>query len=154
MLYQWPWKKAAWGHHKEEQMKLSEANKELLVNEIKFVLERMKKEEESNSKLYYFSAMYGIMHRIFNLEYSPDLIFAHFVLSSTYSQINARIQNPDKTIKIPDELFEKLEEATEELLNTIKKNQNLYTVLKKFTLLGYVTIGNGYYLYQKGLLKL
>ena len=135
-------------------MKLSKAHKDSLVGEINFVLGKMAEEEDPLSKIYYFSAVYGIMHRIYNLEYAPDLIFAHFVLNSTYNQINVRLQNPDNTIKMPDELFEKLEEATRELLNALEKDLDLYEVLKKFTLLGYVTIGNGYYLYQKGLLKL
>ncbi|MCJ7579197.1 MAG: hypothetical protein MUP98_01525 [Candidatus Aminicenantes bacterium] len=135
-------------------MKLSKQNKELLVKEIKFVLEKMHKEEDSKSKLYYFSAIFGLMHRIYNLEYSSDLVFAHFVLSSIHSQINAGIQNPDKTIKIPVELFQKLEENTGKLLNAIEKDENLYEVLKKYSVLGYVTNGNGYYLYQRGKLKL
>jgi hypothetical protein len=135
-------------------MKLSKQSKNKLAKEIRFVLEKIKGDEDPKAKLYYFSAIYGIMSRIFNLEYAPDLIFAHFVLSSTYNQINSRLQNPDKVIKIPDELFDKLIDATSELLEVIENNKNLYEVLKKFTLLSYVTIGNGYYLYQKGLLKI
>lgn len=135
-------------------MKLSKKYKDMIIEEIKFVLKRMKQEKDSKIKLYYFSAIYGMMHRIFNQEYAPDLIFANFVLNSTYNQINSRLQNPEKIIEIPDELFGKLEDATSELLTVIEKDQNLYEVLKKFILLGYVTIGNGYYLYQKGLLKI
>ena len=135
-------------------MKISKENRQKLIEEIKFVIKQMKAEEDPKVKLYYFSAVYGIMHRIFNLEYNPDLVFANFVVNSTYNQINARLQNPDKTIKIPDELFDKLVKATEELLIVIKEDKNLYKVLRKLVLLGYVTIGNGYYLYQKGLLKI
>lgn len=135
-------------------MKLDKKYKDMLVKEIEFVLKKMKEEDKPKEKLYYFSAIHGIMHRIFNLEYSSDLVFAHFVLSSTYSQINSRIQIPDDTIKIPDELFQKLEETTTKLISAIKEDKNLYELLKKYTVLGYVTIGNGYYLYQKGLLKL
>ena len=135
-------------------MKLKPDNKKRLIDEIKFVLNKMKEEDDPKNKLYYFSAIYGMMQRIYNLECSPDLIFAHFVLSSTYAQINARLKNPEGTVKIPDELFDKLISATAELLVVIEHNKNLYEVLKKFTLLGYVTVGNGYYLYQKGLLKL
>jgi len=135
-------------------MNLDKTYKEMLIKEIKFVLKKMKEEKEPKEKLYYFSAIFGIMHRIYNLEYSSDLVFTHFVLSSIHSQINSRIQIPDDTIKIPDELFQKLEETTGKLLSAIEKDENLYEVLKKFTVLGYVTIGNGYYLYQKGQLKL
>lgn len=135
-------------------MKLSEENKQKLTDEIRFVINQMKEQEDPEAKLYYFSAIYGIMPRIFNTEFSDDLLFAHFVISSTYNNINQRLKSPDKAIKIPDELFDKLIETTEDLLNAIEKNKNLYTVLKKFTLLGYITLGNGYYLYKKGLLKI
>ena len=135
-------------------MKLSKNMTQDLIEEIEFVIEKMKSVQDHYSKLYYFSAVYGIMTRIFNFEYNPDLIIAHFVTSSTYNQIKASLDNPDKAIKIPDELFEKLQERTEELLNAIKKDENLYEVLKMFWLLGYATMGNGYYLYKKGLLKI
>jgi hypothetical protein len=135
-------------------MKISAENKKRLIDEITFASNKMKEEEDYKTKLYYFSAIYGIMERIFNIEYSPDLIFAHFVLNSTYKNINIRSQNPDTAVKLPDELFEKLIAATEELLSVLEKDQSLYEVLMKFTLLGYVTLGNGYYLYKKGLLKI
>lgn len=135
-------------------MKIKSESKAKIIAEIKFVLQKMKEAPDPQSKLYYFSAVYGIMNRIFNLEYAPDLIFAHFVINGAHTQINARLHDPDKTIQIPQELFDRLFDATAELLNVIEKDKNPYDVLKKFALLGYVTGGNGYYLYEKGLLKL
>jgi len=135
-------------------MKLSTANKKKLIEEIEFALNSMKAAEDPETKLYYFSAVYGVMPRIFNIEYDPNLVFIHFVVNATYNNINSRLKNPEKVVKIPDDLFEKLENTTNELLNTLKQNKNLYEVLKKFILLAYVTSGNGYYLYQRGLLKI
>lgn len=135
-------------------MKLNLENRAKLIDEIKFVLQKMKEASDPQGKLYYFSAVYGVMNRIFNLENAPDLIFAHFVISATHAQINARLHDPDKTIQIPSELFEKLYDATAELLDVIEKNKSPYEVLRKFALLGYVTVGNGYYLYEKKMLKI
>ena len=135
-------------------MKLSAWARKTLIDEIEFTIEKMRENKDPKLIYYYFSAVYGVLHRIFNIEYSSDLVFVHFVLSSIHSQINSRLQTPDKVIEIPDELFDKLITATNELLDDIKNNRNPYKTLKKFTLLGYVTIGNGYYLYQKGLIKL
>lgn len=135
-------------------MKLSNANRDLITSEIKFSLEKMKEEKDDKVRLYYFSAVYGIMQRIFNLEYSPDLIFAHFVLNSTYNSVNMRLLNPDQVIKLPENLMDKLIKYTEELLDAIENDRDLYDILLKYTLLGYVTKGNGYFLYQKGLLKI
>jgi len=135
-------------------MKLSTANKKKLIEEIEFALNSMKVAEDPETKLYYFSAVYGVIPRIFNIEYDSNLVFIHFVVNATYNNINSRLKNPEKVVKIPDDLFEKLENTTNELLNTLKQNKNLYEVLKKFILLAYVTSGNGYYLYQRGLLKI
>ena len=135
-------------------MKISKEGRARLIEEIKFVLQKMKDAADAQSKLYYFSGIYGAMNRIYNTESAPDLIFAHFVISATHSQINLRLHDPDKTIQMPADLFDKLQETTAELLDIIENNKDAYEVLKKFALLGYVAGGNGYYLYQKGLLKL
>lgn len=135
-------------------MNISPENKAKLLDEIKFVVQKMKAEEDPKNKLYYFSAVYGIMNRIYNLEEASDLVFAHFVISSTHGQINARLHDPDKVISVPEGFFDKLVEATGELLTVIENNKNPYEILKKFALLGYVMTGNGYYLFQRGLIKI
>lgn len=135
-------------------MKLSKENKQKILNEIRFVIEQMEHHENPESKLYYFSGIYGVLPRIFNFDFNEDLVFLHFVLSSIYNNIKQRMRNPDPIIKIPEELFDKLIETTKKLHDDIQNDKNLYDVLKKFTLLGYVMIGNGYYLYKKGLLKI
>jgi hypothetical protein len=135
-------------------MKLSKENKALLTKEIEFVIKKMSEEEDPKSKLYYFTAVHGMMSRIFNIDYSDDLNFVQIILNYAYSQINTRIQDPDKIVRIPDVLFDKLAEALKELLEKIEKGSNLYEVLKKFALIGYVATGNGYYLYQRGALKI
>ncbi len=118
------------------------------------VIEKMKSEENPKSKLYYFSATYGIMSRIFNEEFIPDLVFAHLVLNATHGNIISRLDNPEKTIKVPENIFDKLITAAEDLYEAIEKDDSLYEPLKKFSLLTFITTGNGYYLYQKGLLRI
>ncbi len=135
-------------------MKISESNKKKLIEEIKFVIEKMKSEEDTSTKLYYFSAIYGTMHRIFNIEYNSDLVFAHMITSATYNTLNSRLSIPDKVVQLPPEIFDKLIAVTEELKRTLEKNGNLYNVLKKYAILGFIASGNGYYLYQRGLVKI
>jgi len=135
-------------------MKISALHKKKLVSEIKFVVGKMKSEKDPQKKIYYFSALHGALARIFNIEFDSDLVFAHMVTNATYNTFNLRLVTPDKVIEIPPEIFEKLTEVTEEFKNAIEKNKNLYEVLKKFVLLGFVTSGNGYYLYQRKLLKI
>ena len=135
-------------------MRIKEDTRKKLIDEIKFILSKMKKEIDREQKIYYFSGIHGIISRIFNFEYDPELIFAHVVLSFTHSNIHARLAEEEKIIKVPDEFLDKLVDTTEELLKKIEINESLYDTLQKFSVIGYATTGNGYYLYQKGLLRL
>lgn len=60
----------------------------------------------------------------------------------------------DNTVSLSDNQFEKLTSLTKELAKKIKKNEDVTDTLKKFTILTHSTTGNGYYLTQKGLLKI
>jgi hypothetical protein len=135
-------------------MKIKEENRKMLINDIKFIIDRMEKEKETEQKLYYFTGIYGTIARIFNIEFDPELVFAHIILSMTYGNIKSRIDEREKVIKLPPELFDKLISTTKEFLEKIEKNENLCDVLKKYAVIAYLTTGNGYYLYQKGLLTL
>lgn len=135
-------------------MKISETIKNKLIKELEFIIKKMKSEEDNPKKLYYFSAVFGAFQRIYNIDFDTDLVFAHMVTNATYNAINLRLSNPDKIVQLPPEIFNKMIEITEELKVTIQQNKDLYEVLKKFSLLGFITSGNGYYLYQRKLVKI
>lgn len=135
-------------------MKISESNKKKLIEEIKFVIEKMKSEKDPAAKLYYFSAIHGTMQKLYNIEYNSDLVFAHMVIGATFNTLNSRLSIQDRVIQLPPEIFDKLIAVTEELKNTLEKDGNLYNVLKKYVILGLVTSGNGYYLYKRGIVKI
>jgi DNA replication initiation complex subunit (GINS family) len=59
----------------------------------------------------------------------------------------------EKVIQIPDDFFNKLARLTEELAKTIEEDKDVYEILKKITIHSYLLSGNGYYLYQKGIIK-
>ena len=48
-------------------MAISDANRKLIVSEIKFAVKKMETAEEHSQKLYYFSAVFGVFHRIYNI---------------------------------------------------------------------------------------
>jgi len=135
-------------------MKISKENMKKIIEEIEFAIKQMKETPDPDQKLYYFSAVYGVMPRVFNFEFDEDLVFTHFVLSSVYNSINQRLKTPDSVILLPKEIFDRLEELTEKLLMALKKEEDICEILKDFILLSYVTTGNGYYLYKKGILKI
>ena len=67
-------------------MDISDNFKKMLVKEINFVVKKMDESSDGFSKLYYFSGIYALLHRIMNLEFNPDLIVAHLVLNTTYKE--------------------------------------------------------------------
>jgi hypothetical protein len=139
-------------------MKISSEMQTKITEEIDYVVKRMKESPSPQEKLYFFSAIFGVIQRIFNLEFDPELVYLHFVLRHTYQsfqdRVNAITKAGDSTIPLTDIQFEKLTSFTEDLNKKIKEKKSLDGLLKDFVLLSYTTTGNGYYLFQKGLLRL
>ena len=139
-------------------IKISKYLKKNMIEEMKYALEKMKGENDDRKKLYYFSGIYGVVPRVFNFEYDPQLVFIHHVLENAYNAINNRLHasiQGDKTVVLPENIIDKLYTYTSILVDKIEQDEdNLYDMLEKITILGYVTSGNGYYLYEKGSIKM
>lgn len=139
-------------------MLISNSSKKLIVDEFEYVVGQMRANKEPSRKLYFFSATYGAVQRLLNSEYDPTLQLVHMVLQGVYNSINARYmalgQGVEMGIGLPHDLFDKLEETTEALGKAIDKDNGIVDVLARLAVLAYSTTGNGYYLYQKGMLKI
>lgn len=138
-------------------MNISDNSKDIIVKEINYVVDQMEQCSTEEEKLYYFSGVYSMIQRIFNLEYDSDLVYAHFILRGTYNAFMQRfeaIKAGQTLIPLSEEHFKKLTTITKELAKKIEEKKNIDNTLKKFTILSYMTTGNGYYLFQKGLLKI
>jgi hypothetical protein len=139
-------------------MNLSPNMKKELIREIRFVVDRMKTTNSAQEKLYYFSATFGISQRILNFEYDLELAFIYQVLQLVYNAVNIRIGSMSKGLEspilIPDLLFIKLEDTLNELAKKIEDDKETYKELEIMANCAYSTTGNGYYLYQKGMLKI
>ncbi len=137
-------------------MNLSKEMRELFANEINFVVGQMKEINDLSRKLYFLSAVHGCALRIVNIEFDPELAFIHHVLQATHQTIDARKtrleQGQDRPIVIPEKLFDRLEEALEEMSTKIKQGEETYPTLQTIFNLAFSTTGNGYYLYSKGVL--
>lgn len=136
-------------------MNLSPDMQKRFTDEIHFVIKNMKTADTPTGKLYFFSAGYGMAQRIINFEYEPELSFIHQVLVLVYNMVNTRqaaIATGQGDISIPDNLFNRLEEALEEMADRIEQGLETYPTLQKMVNLAYSTTGNGYYLYLKGML--
>ncbi len=139
-------------------MDLSTENKEILLNEFELVLQKLKENVDLGKKLYYFSALHGIVRHIMNINYDDSLVYLHHILQSTHSaftnRLNAMMNNAEKPIEITDQMINKLFSLVNELYKHIEKEKDYNSILEKMIVLSYATTGNGFYLYDKGLLKI
>lgn len=138
-------------------MDISKEHREIIVNEFLLTVKFMRGCESAEEKMFYFSSIYGVISRIFNLEYDPQLIFAHFVLNNAYGNIKSRIdaiKRGDQLVMFPGEYFDKLTGYVERLASQIEKDEDISSTLSKITVLTFLTTGNGYYLFKKGMLKI
>ena len=141
-------------------MNISKKYKEIIVKELRYVAKKMKESNDLFEKMYFFSASYSCLNRIFNLEFDSTLVFTHVVLQNAYNAIKGRsellVRGQDRAIKIPKDFFNILQETIVDIANNIEKNNKdeLFENLQKISNLSYLTTGNGNYLYQKGILKI
>lgn len=139
-------------------MKLSKEMQKLLVDELNYIVKNMKTSKNLHQKLYFFSAAFGIAHRIINIEYDEELNFLNNVLNAAHTTINGRLAaastGNEMVVGIPDNMFEKIEEALEDITKRIQEGQETYPALQKISNAAYTATGNGFYLYLKGSLKL
>ena len=139
-------------------MNITENNKKLILDEFEYVLERIVGTESMEEKLYLLSALHGVVNRVMNIEFDSDLIFLHHVLFTTHTAFTGRydaIKNKKAfPLHITKEIFDKLFLFIGKLYDCLKNNTEIDEILKGLIVLAYTTTGNGYYLYQKGLIRL
>ena len=138
-------------------MKTSESYRKIITDEIDYVENMMNKAKDIEKKLYFFSGIHAAIQRIFNLEYDSDLVYIQVILQHTYTALTQRLQavkNKDLVVPLLEVQIEHLMGIIKELSEKIRSNEDLDGTLKKFAILAYSTTGNGYYLFQKGLLKI
>jgi len=79
-------------------------------------------------------------------------------MNNSYQLLRARsdtvVLGRDTTIDFPDGFFDRLCSLLEELADNIENNRDLYQTLQNISCLSYISTGNGYYLFQKGILTI
>ena len=138
-------------------IKLSDNYKKEIIKEFKFISEKIKDTGDLGQVIFYLSAAHGIINRILNFEFDPHLLFIHFVLNQSFQSIKSRVDQTlsrRTTIPIAPEFFFKFSQLLDELTQVIEKDEEAFRILEKITTLVYTITGNGYYLQQKGIIKL
>lgn len=136
-------------------MQQSEARNEI-VSEIRYILEQMKKASKAQDKVYFYSAAYGVTHRMINHVKDSELILIDLVLNTSYQMINTRVvaisKGQETPVSVPANLFTRLEDNLGQLADAIEHGTKSYPILESIVNLSYSTTGNGFYLFTKGLL--
>ncbi len=139
-------------------MNITENNKKLILDEFEYVLESIAITESMEEKLYLLSALHGVVNRVMNIEFDSDLIFLHHVLSATHAAFTGRYDAMKNKkafpLQITKEIFDKLFLLIGKLYDCLKNNTEINEISKGLIVLAYTTTGNGFYLYQKGMLKI
>jgi len=139
-------------------MNITEQSKNLIVSEIEYVANKIQKSASAEEKVYYFSGIHGIIYRMFNLEFDADLLHIHFVLYQTHTaflqRLTAITKGGETIIPLTEKHFERLLKLTKELGKKIKQKEEVGDTLRDFVILTYTTTGNGYYLLDKGIIKI
>jgi hypothetical protein len=140
-------------------MKISPNLRKRLVGEIRFVIGKMKEAPDYRKKAYYFSAIPAEMLRLFNIEFDERLLFAYMNLNNVYQIItgtaDAIAMGKETAVVIfPEGFFEKLCEYLGVFTAEIEEDKDTCDMIEAITCLAYSATGNGFYLHQKGILKI
>lgn len=132
--------------------------KKLIVDEFNFFLKKIKAKPNPSEILFYFSALYGVVNRVYNIEYDIRFLYLHDVLTSVYNAFLNAV-NTSKAGAAPsliqEKHFKRLTELLSELNVCIKNDfEGVHSIYEKLIELKYTTTGNGYYLLERGKIKL
>jgi hypothetical protein len=133
-----------------------------LVEEYRYALSKMEKENNLARKLFYFSVFYGEAQRTLNWEWDNDIALIYTLTQHVHAQINGTLKLPDLAALPIDWkiVFDKLTQAASELTTYIENSENikdkeeLFKTLAVLSKIAYVISGNGSYLYEKGVFTL
>ena len=140
-------------------MNISKENRDRIVKEFQEVAKLIENKEDPFLKMYYFSATFGIVQRVFNFEYDSYLLLIYLVLQAAYERINGRLNTiasgMERAIEIPPIIFDKLPLLINALADEIDVNNEtgINNKLEEIAKISYLSTGNGYYLFTKGQIK-
>jgi hypothetical protein len=133
-------------------MKLSKEYKIKIEQEFSFVIKKMIASENPDQMMYYFSGIYGLLHRILNFEYSDELLFTYYIIEKSCKDITNQLGafhqgNPVQLFH--KDFASKLIEVTKDLGDSFFNSKRRVESLKRLIVLAYTCNGNGHYLTEK-----
>jgi hypothetical protein len=136
-------------------MKLKTSLKKLLMDEMNYITDKIENANSPEEVIYYLSAVYGVIQRIFSFEYHSELVHLWVILNPLYQALNQKFATP--TAQFDDSspvILERLVKLINRLRDEFEDNSDLSKIIEDFAVLLYSSNGNGNYLLKKGMLKL
>jgi hypothetical protein len=129
-------------------MKLPQQIKKNVLNELEFIIKKMKEEPDFAKKIYFFSAVSGALERAMRFCSDNELLVAQAVMNLSLGVINDRINHlkiGDTVVPFPESLLSQLVESVSELKQAIEEDKAVYPALEKTMGIAYVSTGPGFY---------
>lgn len=123
--------------------------KKQLLNELEFVVKKVKEETDLTRKLYFLSAASGAISRTIRYYMENELLIAQTILSATYAMLNDRVnrlKSGDDAVQLPEKWPDQIVEFLSELVKAISENKSVYPALEKMLRLAHSGTGPGYYI--------
>jgi hypothetical protein len=129
-------------------MKLPQQLKKNVLNELEFVIKKMREEPDLAKKIYFYSAVSGALERATRFHLDNELLVAHAIMNLSYGIINDRINHlrmGDTIVPFPDSLLDQLIDSVSELKQAIEEDKATYSALEKIMGIIFVATGPGFY---------
>ena len=137
-------------------MPLPDVEKGPLVQELRFIIDRMRAAGSADERLFFFSAIYGAVKTLFVKSFDPTLVLAWHIANDSHTAIQSLVkQRQEVSAGFLTEVMDRLLTLTEELAGCLTSGDvtKLYAVLEQLAVLAYSTTGNGRYLRERGILR-
>lgn len=129
-------------------MKLPQQLKKNLLNELDFIIKRMKEEPDLAKKIYFYSAVNGALERASRFYFDRELLVAHAIMTLSYNTINdrvSRLRMGDVVVPFTDNLMEQIIASVSDLKQAVEEDKAVYPALEKAIEATYMATGPGFY---------
>jgi hypothetical protein len=138
-------------------MQLSKENRKKLANELKYCADKIAKERDARTKIYFYRNAAESVNSLNDLEYDSHTVLMGLVLEVTgnllTSRIDTTLSEKGNTMSLSEGLFDKLSACLNELSSEVTEDQETYKTLEKISELAYANTERGYYFYTQGIIK-
>lgn len=129
-------------------MKLPPQPKKNLLNELDFIITKMKEEADIVKKIYFYSAVNGALERASRFCFDKELLMATAITTFALNTINDRVNHlrmGDATVPFPENLMDQLITSVSDLKRAIEEDTTVYPALENAMEVTYLSTGPGFY---------